>query len=97
MLMAAAESVPNQLTDDELAQGRVYPSLANIREISVHVAHAVMRQAFKEGLYSDNRTRFMLKESSHQRFEEYIRQNMYSPEYNETVYYPPGVNDILDQ
>lgn len=38
MVMAAAEALPKMLTDVEKQRRQVYPNLANIREISAHVA-----------------------------------------------------------
>lgn len=32
------QALTSQLTDEELAQGRLYPSLANIQEVSVNIA-----------------------------------------------------------
>ena len=49
MLMAAAEELPKQLTEEDLANGRIYPQLANIRSISREIAVAVMKEADKDG------------------------------------------------
>ncbi|KAK3244915.1 hypothetical protein CYMTET_45497 [Cymbomonas tetramitiformis] len=91
MLMAAAEAVPDLLTEEDLEQNRVYPSLRKIRKISAHVAYKVMEQAVKDGHYSDNRTLFLYQTASEQRFRKYIEDMMYVPSYNECVYMPPGI------
>ena len=41
MVMAAAEALPKMLTSVEKQRRQVYPDLANIREISAHVAMEV--------------------------------------------------------
>lgn len=38
VFLEAAKALTSQLTDAELAQGRLYPSLANIQEVSVNIA-----------------------------------------------------------
>ncbi|XP_021496471.1 NAD-dependent malic enzyme, mitochondrial [Meriones unguiculatus] len=38
VFLEAAKALTSQLTDEELAQGRLYPSLANIQEVSVNIA-----------------------------------------------------------
>jgi len=53
MLTAAAEALPLLLTEQQLKEGRVYPDLNNIRDISACVACAVINTAVKEGCCSD--------------------------------------------
>lgn len=38
VFLEAAKALTSQLTDEELAQGRLYPSLANIQEVSANIA-----------------------------------------------------------
>jgi malate dehydrogenase (oxaloacetate-decarboxylating)(NADP+) len=50
MFMAAAKELANTVTTDELAQGRIYPNLTRIREVSAVIAVAVGRVAYAQGL-----------------------------------------------
>lgn len=43
MLMEAAEAIPAQLTEEDIAAGRIYPKLENIRTISKNIAVEVMK------------------------------------------------------
>uniref|UniRef100_A0A8D2CWQ5 Malic enzyme n=1 Tax=Sciurus vulgaris TaxID=55149 RepID=A0A8D2CWQ5_SCIVU len=38
IFLEAAKALTSQLTDEELAQGRLYPPLANIQEVSINIA-----------------------------------------------------------
>uniref|UniRef100_A0A2I3RR61 Malic enzyme n=1 Tax=Pan troglodytes TaxID=9598 RepID=A0A2I3RR61_PANTR len=38
VFLEAAKALTSQLTDEELAQGRLYPPLANIQEVSINIA-----------------------------------------------------------
>lgn len=50
MFFAAAQALANQVSEEELAQGRIYPALERIREVSKYVAVAVAEVAFAENL-----------------------------------------------
>lgn len=50
MIGAAAESLADQVSDEELGAGMVYPAIGRLREVSRHVAAAVMRQAAADGV-----------------------------------------------
>ncbi|XP_027511862.1 NAD-dependent malic enzyme, mitochondrial [Corapipo altera] len=49
VFLEAAKALAEQLSDEELAQGRLYPPLSNIREVSISIAVKVM-----EFLYANN-------------------------------------------
>lgn len=72
MFLAAAQSLANQVTDDDLALGRVYPSLTRIRDVSAHVAAAVAEVAWEQGLASRPRPDDVAA---------LVRSEMYVPEY----------------
>lgn len=38
MFVSLTQALAEQLTDEELAQGRLYPPLSNIREVSINIA-----------------------------------------------------------
>eukprot|EP00466_Bigelowiella_natans_P008386 jgi/Bigna1/89852/estExt_fgenesh1_pg.C_560129 len=101
MLMAAAQAVPELLTESDLKEGRVYPSLKNIRMISTKVAARVMMCADQESLTSISpgtgtgkrllALRNLLRSHDESQLEEYIKRRMYQPQYEDIVYMPPGI------
>ncbi len=50
MFRAAAHALADTVTQDDLAQGSLYPALARIRDVSARIATAVAQTAFREGL-----------------------------------------------
>jgi len=50
MFFVAAKVLADEVTEQDLALGRIYPSLARIREVSVKIAVAVAEVAFARGL-----------------------------------------------
>lgn len=50
MFLAAARTLAGMVTDEELAQGRVFPALTNIRQVSLKIATAVAEIAHHRGL-----------------------------------------------
>ncbi len=50
MFLAAARRLAGLVTDAELAEGRVYPALTRIREVSLELAIAVVAEARRAGL-----------------------------------------------
>ncbi|MDR2462313.1 MAG: NAD-dependent malic enzyme [Verrucomicrobiales bacterium] len=50
MFLAAARTLAAQVTDDDLAQGRIYPQLSSIRAISLQIAVSVAEEAYHNGL-----------------------------------------------
>merc|ERR1719310_2668651 len=52
VFLSAAEPLADLVTPDDLAVGRLYPPLANIREISVKIATKVATEAYQEGTAS---------------------------------------------
>ena len=50
MFMAAAHTLAEQVTEDDLRQGSLYPPLKNVRSVSAHIAAAVAAVAFRRGL-----------------------------------------------
>ena len=87
MLNAAAEAIPRSLDADALARGEIYPRISKIRDISVKVASAVMRQAVKEGREGrGGKISEILKLDGMEGIERYVRSSMYYPEYRPTVF-----------
>ena len=52
MFLVAASTLADLVTEDDLAIGRIYPSLTRIREVSVAIATAVAKEAIRSGLAS---------------------------------------------
>jgi malate dehydrogenase (oxaloacetate-decarboxylating)(NADP+) len=50
MFLRAAQVLAGMVTDEDLAMGRVYPGLSQIREVSAQIAAAVADMAYDEGL-----------------------------------------------
>ena len=74
MFLAAARKLASMVTSEELAEGRIYPSLERIREVSHSIAVEVALIAFREGLTD-------LPEPVN--LEEEISLRMFRPEYVE--------------
>jgi malate dehydrogenase (oxaloacetate-decarboxylating)(NADP+) len=72
MFLAAARTLAEQVTGADLETGCVYPELDRIREVSVHVARAVIRVATEQG-----HARASLPDD----IETYIRSLMFDPIY----------------
>mmetsp|Transcript_37902 Transcript_37902/g.52627 ORF Transcript_37902/g.52627 Transcript_37902/m.52627 type:complete len:622 (-) Transcript_37902:379-2244(-) len=49
MILAAAEALTQQVTNEDREVGAIYPPLSKIREVSVHVAAAVAAKAYELG------------------------------------------------
>uniref|UniRef100_A0A1A8FKZ9 Malic enzyme n=1 Tax=Nothobranchius korthausae TaxID=1143690 RepID=A0A1A8FKZ9_9TELE len=50
VFLEAAKSLAEQLTNDELKEGRLYPPLSNIREVSLQIAVKVMQYVYAKGM-----------------------------------------------
>jgi malate dehydrogenase (oxaloacetate-decarboxylating)(NADP+) len=72
MFMAAAHALCEQVSADDLAQGSLFPPLAQVREVSAHIGAAVARVAFDRGLAGVPRPAELLG---------WVRAQMYEPEY----------------
>lgn len=76
MFHAAARALADLVTEDDLAQGSIYPSLTRVREVSAHIAAAVAGVAFRRGLATKSEPQDMLA---------YVRSQMYDPRYQSYV------------
>ncbi|XP_066509930.1 NAD-dependent malic enzyme, mitochondrial-like isoform X2 [Hoplias malabaricus] len=50
VFLEAAKTLAGQLTDEDLSQGRLYPPLSNIREVSVQMAVKVAEYLYTKGM-----------------------------------------------
>lgn len=76
MFFVAARTLANRVTEADLAQGRIYPALTRIREVSAAIAVAVAEVAFARGLTNLPRPVDLLAQ---------VRAQMYEPEYIDYV------------
>ncbi|XP_050562736.1 NADP-dependent malic enzyme-like isoform X3 [Spodoptera frugiperda] len=52
MFLTAARTLAHYVSEEDLAIGRIYPSLAELKEVSVNIAIEVAKMAYDEGLGS---------------------------------------------
>ncbi len=79
MFYAASKALAETVPEEDLLQGRLFPPLKNIREISHRVAVAVAEQAIAQGVAQETLPAY--KES----WEEYIEDLMWKPEYQTLI------------
>jgi malate dehydrogenase (oxaloacetate-decarboxylating)(NADP+) len=77
MFYVAAVACMNAMTPEEEAQGRTFPELSRIREVSHAVAVAVVEEALAAGL-----TTKIKKENTGDALAKYISNKMYFPSYH---------------
>jgi malate dehydrogenase (oxaloacetate-decarboxylating)(NADP+) len=76
MFSVAAKALANAVTEADLAQGRIYPPLTKIKEVSAAIATAVAEVAYKQGLARKPRPDDIAA---------YIKSQMYDPKYQRYV------------
>jgi len=76
MFFAAAKALADKVSDEDLAQGRVYPSPVRIRDASAAIAVAVAEIAYERGFATEPEPDDLLA---------FIRSQMYEPEYRSYV------------
>src|SRR5450631_2397206 len=72
MFMAAAHTLAQHVSEADLDQGSLYPSLPRIREVSARIAAAVAEVAYKRGLAAGQPPKDLLA---------YVQSQMYDPRY----------------
>mmetsp|Transcript_32265 Transcript_32265/g.52628 ORF Transcript_32265/g.52628 Transcript_32265/m.52628 type:complete len:452 (+) Transcript_32265:1-1356(+) len=75
MLYVAAEALANYVTEDELAEGKLFPNLKTIRDVSKKVAIAVIEEAIRTGQAPN------LKEKDLADLDSFVSSKMYDPIY----------------
>ena len=74
MFLAASRALADMVTPEEIGEGRVYPHMDRIREVSLRIATVVAGVAFKEGLTD---------QAEPADLEQEIANRMFQPEYTE--------------
>jgi len=77
MFLVAARTLADLVTPDDLAVGRIYPSLTRIREVSVIIATAVAKEAIHSGLAR--------VEIADEDIEATVRESLFHPAYESYV------------
>jgi malate dehydrogenase (oxaloacetate-decarboxylating)(NADP+) len=72
MFMAAATTLADLVTEADLAQGSLYPSLSRVRDVSAHIGAAVAKVAFEKRLAQVPEPPDVLA---------FVRARMYEPQY----------------
>ncbi|NCF73602.1 MAG: oxaloacetate-decarboxylating malate dehydrogenase [Gammaproteobacteria bacterium] len=72
MFLAAAHSLAEQVSESDIERGRLYPSLARIREVSARIAYDVAKMAYDNQLTDKEEPEDLLAD---------IHQHMYQPVY----------------
>jgi malate dehydrogenase (oxaloacetate-decarboxylating)(NADP+) len=72
MFMAAAHTLAQLVSDEDIKQGSLYPALPRIREVSTHIAAAVADVAYKRGLASGKSPSDLIG---------YVKSQMFDPRY----------------
>jgi malate dehydrogenase (oxaloacetate-decarboxylating)(NADP+) len=76
MFMTAAHTLAEQVTEDDLRQGSLYPPLKSIRDVSAHIAAAVAAVAYRRGLAPGEEPADLLG---------FVKSQMYEPCYPKYV------------
>lgn len=76
MFMSAAHALARLVSDQDLAQGSLYPALPRIREVSAHIAAAVAEVAYQRQLTTKRRPGDVLKD---------VQSQIYDPRYRDYV------------
>ena len=72
MFLAAAHTLANLVSEEDLKQGSLYPALPRIREVSAHIAAAVAEIAYSRGFATGQAPKDLLA---------YVQSQMYDPHY----------------
>jgi len=76
MFSVAAKALANAVSEADLAQGRIYPPLTKIKEVSAAIATAVAEVAYNQGL---------ARKPKPDDISTYIKSQMYEPKYSRYV------------
>lgn len=80
MLVAAIKVIADQSPALQDSDKGLVPDITDVREISVHVAKAVIKQAVKEGLAREEEI-----PDDDGELEEWVREQMWEPRYRQLI------------
>ena len=72
MFSTAAKCLDDKVTSEDFEQGRIFPSLMRIREVSLHIGIVVAKVAFERKLIAMHESADLLG---------FIKSKMYDPTY----------------
>ena len=72
MFLASASALANEVSEEDLASGALYPPLSSIRDVSLRIAVALADKAYEQGLATTEKPDDLT---------DHISQMMYMPEY----------------
>ena len=73
MFFVASRTLANEVSDDDIAMGRVFPPLESVREVSAAIAAGVAEVAVRQGLAQETDGKRLTREA--------IRAAMFEPDY----------------
>ena len=76
MLYLAAEACTKSMTPSEIAEGRTFPNIKRIREVSKNVAVAIIEEGIRQGL-----TTKISKHAIAEGIDNFVARKMYYPHY----------------
>ena len=76
MIFSAAKALADETSGNDIEQGRVFPPLTRIREVSAAIAEAVAKTAWEQGMATTQKPADV---------KAFIREQMYEPEYKNYV------------
>ena len=79
MLYLASQACTDSLLPEEIAEGRTFPNINRIREVSQNVAVAVIQEGLREGLCTKINVKAIKKNGG--TLEKYVASKMYYPVY----------------
>lgn len=99
MLQAAAEALPAAARAEDLATGSIFPHVSDIRAVSSHVAAAVIREAFTEGLAGETEVALETKAlfdsgASNEALAAFALSSMFVPRYVPLVAAPASEGEV---
>ena len=78
-MYVAAKTLSEQVTQNELDVGCLYPPLSKIRNVSAHIAVAIAKNAYKTGVATNEEFLPTTTNNNEEEMMEYVKSLMYDP------------------
>jgi malate dehydrogenase (oxaloacetate-decarboxylating)(NADP+) len=75
MFFVASRILANEVSDEDIAMGRIYPPLESVRDVSAAIAEGVAKVAFERGLARESNGDNLTRDA--------IREAMFEPDYTD--------------